>query len=151
MDIAACGTGRWGAPGDPDFDDRRRVWNAGIDRRPSLIARRASAADVVEAIGLASQHQLEVSVRGGAHNIAGTAVCDDGLMIDLSQLNASGRRRGLAGRRAHGVPPGYRYEAVVPSAAAICRTASASAGLTSCPSSRCAAATWSARARTKCW
>ncbi len=74
-------------PGDPDFDDRRRVWNAGIDRRPSLIARCASAADVVEALGLARQQQLEVSVRGGAHNSAGTAVCDDGVMIDLSQLN----------------------------------------------------------------
>ncbi len=74
-------------PGDPDFDDGRRVWNAGIDRRPSLIARCASAADVVEALGLARAHQLEVSVRGGAHNSAGTAVCDDGVMIDLSQLN----------------------------------------------------------------
>jgi FAD/FMN-containing dehydrogenase len=76
------------APGDRDFDDRRRVWNAGIDRRPSVIARCASAADVVGAIGLAREHQLDISVRGGAHNTAGTAVCDDGMMIDLSLLNA---------------------------------------------------------------
>jgi FAD/FMN-containing dehydrogenase len=74
-------------PGDPDFDDGRRVWNAGIDRRPLVIARCASAADVIGAIGLAREHDLEISVRGGAHNTAGTAVCDDGLMIDLSLLN----------------------------------------------------------------
>jgi FAD/FMN-containing dehydrogenase len=76
------------APGDREFDDRRRVWNAEIDRRPSVIARCASAADVAAAIGLARQHDLEISVRGGAHNTAGTAVCDDGLMIDLSLLDA---------------------------------------------------------------
>jgi FAD/FMN-containing dehydrogenase len=75
-------------PGDLGFDDARRVWNAGIDRRPSVIARCASAADVVAAIGFAREHRLEVSVRGGAHNPAGTAVCDDGLMVDLSLLNA---------------------------------------------------------------
>jgi FAD/FMN-containing dehydrogenase len=76
------------APGDPEFDDRRRVWNAEIDRRPAVIARCASAADVAAAIGLARQHDLQISVRGGAHNTAGTAVCDDGLMIDLSLLDA---------------------------------------------------------------
>ena len=63
-------------PGDPDFDDRRRVWNTGIDRHPSVIARCASAADVVGAIGFAREHQLDISVRGGAHNTAGTAVCE---------------------------------------------------------------------------
>jgi FAD/FMN-containing dehydrogenase len=75
-------------PGDPDFDDGRRVWNAEIDRHPSVIARCASAADVTAAIGFAREHQLEISVRGGAHNTAGTAVCDGGLMIDLSLLSA---------------------------------------------------------------
>jgi|tagenome__1003787_1003787.scaffolds.fasta_scaffold20170235_1 FAD/FMN-containing dehydrogenase len=74
-------------PGDPGFDDGRRVWNAGIDRRPAVIARCASAADVAAALGYARGHGLEVAVRGGAHNPAGTAVCDGGLMIDLSQLN----------------------------------------------------------------
>ena len=73
--------------GDPGFDEGRRVWNAQVDRRPSVIARCASAADVAAAIGFAREHRLEISVRAGAHNTAGTAVCDDGLMVDLSLLN----------------------------------------------------------------
>ena len=75
------------APGDPGFDEDRQVWNAGIDRRPSVIARCESADDVVAAIGFAGERQLEVSVRGGGHNAAGTAVCDDGLMVDLREMN----------------------------------------------------------------
>jgi FAD/FMN-containing dehydrogenase len=75
------------APGDPGFEQGRRVWNSEIDRRPAVIARCACAADVAAAIGYARQHDLEISVRGGAHNTSGTAVCDDGLMIDLSPLN----------------------------------------------------------------
>ena len=63
------------------------MWNAEIDRRPAVIARCASAADVAAAIGFARGSGLEISVRGGAHNSAGTAVCDDGLMLDLSLLN----------------------------------------------------------------
>jgi len=74
-------------PADPGFDDARRVWNAEIDRRPQVIARCASAADVAAAIGFARRHELEISVRGGAHGTAGTAVCDAGVMIDLSSLN----------------------------------------------------------------
>ena len=76
------------ARGDSEFDDRRRVWNAEVDRSPRVIARCATAADVSSAIGLARNLDLEISVRGGAHNTAGTAVTDDGLMIDLSLLNS---------------------------------------------------------------
>jgi FAD/FMN-containing dehydrogenase len=90
------------ARGDREFDDRRRVWNAEIDRSPSVIARCATAADVSSAIGLARHLDLEIAVRGGAHNTAGTAVCDDGLMIDLSLLNSvaidpAGRRARVGG------------------------------------------------------
>jgi FAD/FMN-containing dehydrogenase len=73
--------------GDASFDEARRVWNAGINRYPAAIARCESTADVVAAVNFARAQGLEVSVRGGAHNTAGTAACDDGLMIDLSALN----------------------------------------------------------------
>jgi FAD/FMN-containing dehydrogenase len=73
--------------GDGDFDEARRVWNAGINRYPAAIARCESAADVAAAVAFARAEGLDVSVRGGAHNTAGTAVCDDGMMIDLSLLN----------------------------------------------------------------
>src|SRR5215469_11843035 len=74
-------------PGDAGFDAGRRVWNAEIDRRPRAIARCTSSTDVVAAIAFAGAAGLEVSVRGGGHNAAGTAVCDRGLMVDLSLLN----------------------------------------------------------------
>jgi hypothetical protein len=86
-DLRAAMEGPVIAPGDLGFDEGRRVWNAQIDRRPSAIARCASAADVAAALGFAREHRLEVSVRAGAHGTAGTAVCDDGLMVDLSLLN----------------------------------------------------------------
>jgi FAD/FMN-containing dehydrogenase len=74
--------------GDAEFDNARRVWNAGVDRYPAAIARCESTADVAAAVAFARAHGLDVSIRGGAHNTAGTAVCDDGLMIDLSALNS---------------------------------------------------------------
>ncbi len=75
-------------PGDAPYDDLRRVYNAMIDRRPALIARCAVAADVVACINLAREQRLEVSVRGGGHSVAGKAVCEGGLMIDLSEMKA---------------------------------------------------------------
>ena len=72
--------------GDAGYDAARRIWNAMIDKRPALIARCTGAADVMEAVRFAASHELLVSVRGGGHNVAGTAVCDDGLMIDLSLM-----------------------------------------------------------------
>ncbi|MGH3870224.1 MAG: FAD-binding oxidoreductase [Pseudonocardiaceae bacterium] len=72
--------------GDDGYDQARSAWNGEIDRYPAVIARCRSAADVAAAIGFARQRGVEISVRGGFHNTAGTAICDDGLMIDLSSL-----------------------------------------------------------------
>ncbi|MDN3518111.1 FAD-binding oxidoreductase [Aquisalimonas lutea] len=73
-------------PGDPGYEEGRQVWNAMIDRKPALIARCMSADDVVRSMCFAQKHDLLISTRGGGHNIAGSAVCDDGLMIDLSLM-----------------------------------------------------------------
>ena len=78
--------GRVLTPDDADYDETRQVWNAMIDRRPGLIARCTGTVDVVQAVRFARQHGLLCSVRGGGHNIAGLAVCEGGLMIDLSLL-----------------------------------------------------------------
>ena len=73
---------------DADYDEVRQIWNAMIDRKPALIARCTSPEDVVQAVELARKHSLLVSIRGGGHNIAGNAVCDGGLMIDLSLMKS---------------------------------------------------------------
>ena len=75
-------------PGEEGYDEARRVWNGAIDRRPALIARCAGADDVVEAVRFAREQDLPVSVRGGGHAVAGHAVCDDGVMIDLSLMRS---------------------------------------------------------------
>jgi len=73
-------------PGDDGYDGARAIWNGMIDKRPALIARCTGVADVIEAVNFARTHNLLVSVRGGGHNVAGKAVCDGGLMIDLSLM-----------------------------------------------------------------
>lgn len=73
-------------PGGPGYDEARLIYNAMIDRRPGLIMRCAGVADVISAVDFARSHGLPVAVRGGGHNVAGTAVCDGGLMIDLSPM-----------------------------------------------------------------
>ncbi len=73
-------------PGNERYDETRKVWNGTVDRRPSLIAQCAGAADVVQAVRFAREKDMLVSVRGGGHGLAGQAVCDDGLMIDLAPM-----------------------------------------------------------------
>ena len=73
-------------PGDQGYDDARAIWNGLIDRRPALIVRCTGAADVVDAVNFAREHKLLLSVKGGGHNVAGNAVNDGGLVIDLSQM-----------------------------------------------------------------
>jgi FAD/FMN-containing dehydrogenase len=79
-------SGRVLIPSDPDYDDARRVWNAMVDRRPAVIFQCADESDAVEALSFARENGLEISIRGGAHNIAGFAVCDGGVMIDFSRM-----------------------------------------------------------------
>lgn len=73
-------------PSDPDYDTARSVWNGAISRRPAVIARCSNAQDVATAIQFGRHQAMEISVRGGGHNFAGFAVCDGGLMIDLSRM-----------------------------------------------------------------
>ena len=73
-------------PGEPGYDDARKVWNAMIDRKPGLIVRCQGVEDVVCAVNFARRQDLRISIRGGGHNIAGNAVCDDGVMVDLSSM-----------------------------------------------------------------
>ncbi|WP_367849357.1 FAD-binding oxidoreductase [Rhodoferax sp. WC2427] len=75
-------------PGDEGFEDARTVWNAMVDRQPALVVRCAGVADIVQAVRFAQAHRLLTAVKGGGHNIAGNAVCDGGLLVDLSQLRA---------------------------------------------------------------
>ncbi len=76
------------APNRNGYDDARAVWNGTVDRRPRLIARCSGTADVAAAVRFARDSDLEIAVRGGGHNVAGTAVCDDGIVIDLSAMRA---------------------------------------------------------------
>ena len=90
-------------PGDPHYEDARRIWNAMVNRRPAVIVRCAEAGDVPPAIEFARKNDLEISIRGGGHNIGGYAVCEGGLMIDMSGMR--GVRVDAGTRRAY-VQPG---------------------------------------------
>ena len=85
--LAAFAGGLRGAafwPGDAEYDEACRIWNAMIERRPALAVRPRGAADVAACIAFARDSGLPLSIRGGGHNIAGTALCDGGVMIDFS-------------------------------------------------------------------
>lgn len=73
-------------PGDPGYDQARRLWNGAVDKYPALIARCRTGQDVAQAVTFARRHHLPVSVRSGGHNTTGLALIDDGLVIDLSQM-----------------------------------------------------------------
>ena len=75
-------------PGDPGYEQARTIWNAMIDRHPGAVVRAAGAADVIAAVDFARERRLLLSIRGGGHNIAGNAVCEGGLMIDLSPMKS---------------------------------------------------------------
>ena len=97
-------TGQLLQPTDPAYDDRRRVHNGLIDKHPAAIACCHGVADVVDAVRLARTLGLEVSVRGGGHNVAGRATIDQGLMIDLSPMKGIH----VDVPRAHGARSGRR-------------------------------------------
>src|SRR5204862_7246694 len=73
-------------PGDPTYDDHRRVWNGSIDRRPALVARCTGVADVIAAVTFGRRTGLPVAVRGGGHSFPGLSTCDGGIVIDLSPM-----------------------------------------------------------------
>ena len=76
-------------PSDAAYESARKIWNAMIDKRPAVIARCVTTGDVVRGVNFARDNGLLLAVRGGGHNIAGNAMCDDGIVIDLSQLKAA--------------------------------------------------------------
>ena len=99
-DFVAGFNGRLVGPDDPAYDEVRAVHNGLVDRHPGLIARCHNVADVRDAVIFGRSAGLEISVRGGGHNVAGRAVTEGGLMIDLSLMRAvdvdPGRRRARA-------------------------------------------------------
>jgi FAD/FMN-containing dehydrogenase len=90
-------------PGDDDYQSARRVWNYAIDRHPAMIIRCGGTADVVAAVRFARSEGLPIAIRGGKHSAAGFSTCDDGLVLDLSEMTAvhveaaTGRARAQGG------------------------------------------------------
>ena len=75
-------------PADAGYEDARRVWNAIIDRHPAAIVRCRAAADVIATVNFARDNHLPLAIRGGAHNVAGRCTCDDGIVIDFSEMKS---------------------------------------------------------------
>src|SRR3989442_1991026 len=85
-DFRASLRGRLLRARDDSYDTARKVWNGMIDKRPAVIVRCSGTADVIACVNFARAHDLVLAVRGGGHNVAGNAVCDGGLVIDLSAM-----------------------------------------------------------------
>ncbi len=81
-------SGKLVTPADEEYEAGRRIWNGMIDKKPALIARCSEATDVITVVNFARQYQLLTSVRGGGHNVSGAAIAENGLVIDLSEMNA---------------------------------------------------------------
>src|SRR5262245_8000702 len=76
-------------PEDDGYENARKIWNAMIDKRPGAIVRCLATSDVVNAVNCARESGVALAIRGGGHNIAGKALCDGGIVIDLSQMKAA--------------------------------------------------------------
>jgi FAD/FMN-containing dehydrogenase len=79
-------------PGDGAYESARKIWNAMIDKRPALVARCSTTSDIVRSVNFARDNKFVLAVRGGGHNIAGSAICDDGIVVDLSQMKTANVR-----------------------------------------------------------
>src|SRR6516225_4223406 len=86
IDLAKNFSGQLLQAGDSDYEHARRVHNGLIDKRPALIARCRGVSDIVDAVRLAREQNLEVAIRGGGHNVAGRSTTDGGVMIDLTPM-----------------------------------------------------------------
>jgi FAD/FMN-containing dehydrogenase len=86
IELAARVEGRLLGPGDPGWDEAVRLWNGMVTRTPALVLQPRSAADVAAAVGFARDHGLALGVKGGGHHIAGTAIAEGGLLLDLSGM-----------------------------------------------------------------
>src|SRR5262250_3319072 len=75
-------------PEDTGYNEARQIWNASINKRPRVIARCSGVADVIAAVNFARANNLITAIRGGGHNVGGRALCDDGLVIDLSRMKS---------------------------------------------------------------
>ena len=86
QELAARHAGALLRPGDADYEEARAVYNGMINKHPALIARGKDVADVIAAVNFAREHELTLAIRGGGHNGPGLGTCDDGLVIDLTEM-----------------------------------------------------------------
>src|SRR5712671_5373080 len=86
--LRATFAGQLFEPTDSGYDEARQIWNASVNKHPKVIARCSGVADVIAAINFGHANDLLTAIRGGGHNVGGRALCDDGIVIDLSKMRA---------------------------------------------------------------